>query len=93
MRRMVRETRVSIDDLVYPLFVRAGRRAKTPIASMTDCFHVSPDLIADEAREVADLGIPAVLLFGLPEEKDDNGSEAWSEAGPVQEAIRQIEER
>jgi porphobilinogen synthase len=93
MRRMVRETTVSVDDLVYPLFVRAGRRTKTPIASMTDCFHVSPDLIANEAQEVADLGIPAVLLFGLPEKKDERGSEAWSETGPVQEAIRQIKKR
>jgi porphobilinogen synthase len=93
MRRMVRETTVRVDDLVYPLFVRAGRNTKTPIASMTDCFHLSPDLIADEAQEVADLGVPAVLLFGLPEKKDDKGSEAWSEAGPVQEAIRQIKKR
>jgi porphobilinogen synthase len=90
---MVRETTVSTDDLIYPLFVRAGQRTKTPIASMTDCFHFSPDLIADEAEEVAGLGIPAVLLFGLPEKKDEKGSEAWSETGAVQEAIRQIKKR
>ncbi len=93
MRRMVRETAVSVDDLIYPLFVRAGEKLKKPIASMTDCFHLSADLIADEAEQVAGLGIPAVLLFGLPEKKDDKGSEAWSESGPVQEAIRRIKKR
>jgi len=90
MRRMVRETLLSVNDLVYPLFIRAGEGIKTPIASMTDCFHFSPDRIAEEAVEVASLGIPAVLLFGLPEKKDEQGSEAWSEGGAVQQAIRAI---
>jgi len=93
MRRMVRETALSVNDFIYPLFVRAGTGLKKPIASMTDCFHVSPDLIADEAAEVADLGIPAVLLFGLPAHKDEKGSEAWAENGVVQQAIRQIKKR
>ncbi|MBN1362409.1 MAG: porphobilinogen synthase [Sedimentisphaerales bacterium] len=93
MRRMVRETAVSVDDLVYPLFVRAGEKLKKPVASMTGCFHLSADLIADEAEEIARLGIPAVLLFGLPEKKDEKGSEAWSETGAVQEAIRRIKKR
>jgi porphobilinogen synthase len=93
MRRMVRETALSVNDLVYPLFVRAGEGLRKPIASMTDCFHFSPDLIADEAAEVASLGIPAVLLFGLPEKKDEQGSEAWSENGPVQRATREIKNR
>jgi porphobilinogen synthase len=93
MRRMVRETSVSVNDLVYPLFVRAGEGLKKPIASMTDCFHFSPDLIADEAAQIASLGLPAVLLFGLPEKKDEQGSEAWSEDGPVQLAIRAIKKR
>jgi porphobilinogen synthase len=60
---------------------------------MTGCFHFSPDLIADEAAQVADLGIPAVLLFGLPAQKDEQGSEAWSESGAVQSAIRAIKQR
>jgi porphobilinogen synthase len=90
---MVRETTVSVNDFIYPLFVRAGTGLKRPIASMTDCFHVSPDLIADEAAEVADLGIPAVLLFGLPAHKDEKGSEAWAEDGVVQQAIRAIKRR
>jgi porphobilinogen synthase len=93
MRRMVRETALSVNDFIYPLFVRAGTGLKKPIASMTDCFHVSPDRIADEAAEVADLGIPAVLLFGLPASKDERGSEAWAENGVVQQAIRQIKKR
>jgi porphobilinogen synthase len=90
MRRLVRETQVSVDDLVYPLFVREGEGIKEPIKSMTDCYHFSPDTIADEAAEVASLGIPAVLLFGLPGRKDETGSQAWAEDGVVQRAIRRL---
>jgi porphobilinogen synthase len=92
MRRLVRQTSVSVDDLVYPLFVREGEGIKEPIKSMTGCYHFSPDTIADEAAEVASLGIPAVLLFGLPGRKDEIGSEAWAENGVVQRAIRQIKQ-
>ncbi len=90
MRRLVRETAVSVETLVYPLFVRKGNRLKEPTESMADCFHFSPDIIAKEAEEVAKLGIPAILLFGLPDKKDKTGSEAWAEDGAVQSAIRQI---
>ncbi len=90
MRRLVRRTSLNIDDLVYPLFVREGQGIKTPIKSMTGCFHFSPDTIAAEAAEVASLGIPAVLLFGLPDKKDATGSQAWAETGVVQCAIREI---
>ena len=90
MRRLVRQTSLSIDDLVYPLFVREGRDIKTPIKSMTGCFHFSPDTIAAEAADVAALGIPAVLLFGLPDKKDATGSQAWAEAGVVQSSIKEI---
>jgi len=90
MRRLVRQTRLSVDDLVYPLFVREGEGIKEPIKSITGCYHFSPDTIATEAAEVASLGIPAVLLFGLPGRKDEVGSEAWAENGVVQRAIRQI---
>jgi porphobilinogen synthase len=79
-----------VDDLVYPLFVREGKGIKKPIKSMTGCYHFSLDTIAAEAAEVASLGIPAVLLFGLPGRKDETGSEAWVENGVVQRAIRQI---
>ncbi|MDT8300640.1 MAG: porphobilinogen synthase [Sedimentisphaerales bacterium] len=90
MRRLVRTTTLSVDDLVYPLFVRDGSGIKEPIKSMDGCFHFSPDTIAAEAVEVASLGIPAVLLFGLPDTKDDIGSQAWAEDGVVQKAIREI---
>jgi porphobilinogen synthase len=90
MRRLVRETFLSVDDLVYPLFVREGENLKEPIKSMTDCFHFSPDTIAAEAAEVAALGIPAVLLFGLPDKKDQTGSHAWAENGVIQRSIKEI---
>ncbi len=90
MRKLVRETSLSIDDLVYPLFIRAGKGLKEPIKSMTGCFHFSPDTVAKEAAEIVSLGIPAVLLFGLPEKKDEKGSEAWAEDGIVQRSIKEI---
>ncbi len=90
MRRIVRETTLSVNDLVYPLFVRDGSGLKEPIKSMSDCFHFSSDTVADEAGEVAALGIPAVLLFGLPDKKDDTGSQAWAEDGVVQRSIKEI---
>ncbi len=90
MRRMVRRTALSVDDLVYPLFVREGKGLKAPIKTMTDCFHFSPDTIAAEAVEVASLRIPAVLLFGLPGKKDDTGSQAWAEDGVVQRSVKEI---
>ena len=93
MRRLVRETTLSVDDLVYPLFVHEGKKFKEPIKSMTDCFHFSPDTIAAEAAEVAALGIPAVLLFGLPKTKDEMGSQAWAEDGVVQRSIKEIKKR
>jgi len=92
MRRLVRETAVSSDNLVYPLFVKQGKGLKEPIRSMSNCFHFSPDTIAAEAKEVFSLGIPAVLLFGLPSKKDSTGSEAWSENGAVQQAVREIKD-
>ncbi|MGA2071160.1 MAG: porphobilinogen synthase [Sedimentisphaerales bacterium] len=90
MRRLVRETAVTVETLVYPLFVRKGNKLKEPIESMADCFHFSPDTIVKEAEEVANLSIPAILLFGLPDKKDKSGSEAWAEDGAVQSAVRQI---
>ncbi len=90
MRRLVRQTALSVDDLVYPLFIRQGKGLKAPIKTMTDCFHFSPDTIAAEALEVASLRIPAVLLFGLPGKKDDIGSQAWAEDGVVQRSIKEI---
>jgi porphobilinogen synthase len=90
MRRLVRETSLSPDNFVYPLFVMEGEGIKEPIKSMTGCFHFSPDTVAAEAAEVASLGIPAVLLFGLPSRKDKTGSQAWPENGVVQRAVKEI---
>jgi len=92
MRRLVRQNSLSVDDLVYPLFVRAGEGLKEPIKSMDDCFHFSPDMVASEAVEAASLGIPALLLFGLPDKKDESGSRAWAEDGVVQDSIRRIKQ-
>ena len=90
MRRLVAENELSVNDLVYPLFTCPGTNVKEPIASMDGCFHLSPDLIVKEAVEVASLGIPAVLIFGLPEGKDATGSQSADPNGPVQQAIRGI---
>jgi porphobilinogen synthase len=90
MRRLIRGVSLSADNFIYPLFVCPGNGIKKPIESMTDCFRFSPDKIADQAKEVFALGIPAVLLFGLPEKKDSRGSEAFSDNGTVQQAIRNI---
>ena len=92
MRRLVCQTHLSVDDFVYPLFACPGTGVTAPIPSMSGCFHYSPDTIADEAREVASLGIGAVLLFGLPESKDSAGSDAYREDSTVCRAIRAIKQ-
>jgi porphobilinogen synthase len=92
MRKLVCETRLSVSDFVYPLFVCPGKGVKDPIASMTGCFHLSPDNAAIEAKTVASLGIPAVLLFGLPDKKDPVGSEAYSPDSAVAESIKRIKD-
>lgn len=90
MRRFVRETVLTVDNLVYPLFVKKGKGLKEPIPSMTACCYFSPDTIVAESIEVANLGIPAVLLFSVPSKKDQSGSEAWAEDGAVQQAVKEI---
>lgn len=90
MRRFVRQTRLTVNDFVYPLFTCPGEKVKAPIPSMSGCFHYSPDIIAAEAKEAASLGIPAVLLFGIPSGKDSQGSQAWDQDGPVCRSIREI---
>ncbi len=92
MRRLVRQTRLTVDNLVYPLFTCPGENVKEPITSMAGCFHFSPDRIAEEAAETASLGIGAVLLFGLPVSKDASGSDAYREDSTVCQAIRKIKE-
>lgn len=92
LRRMVRETRLSPDMFIYPLFVRAGRGIRQAVPSMPGIFQFSLDTVVEEAREAGDLGIPAVILFGLPQHKDERGSEAYASHGVVQEAVRAIKD-
>ncbi|MEN6389775.1 MAG: porphobilinogen synthase [Syntrophomonas sp.] len=93
LRSMVRETRLDIKDLIYPLFVIHGQDKRLPINSMPGICQFSVDRLAEEIREVDSLGIPAVLLFGLPEHKDASGSSAWDDHGVVQNAIRLIKDQ
>jgi porphobilinogen synthase len=90
---MVRETRLSPDDFILPMFVCAGRGVKKAVESMPGVAQMSVDNIVAEARETWAVGVPAVILFGIPERKDAVGSEAWNDDGEVQRAIREIKER
>jgi len=90
LRRLVAETRVAVADLVYPLFVVPGTGVREEIESMPGNFHLSVDALVEETKRVADLGIPAVLLFGIPEAKDEVGSGAYAGDGIVQRAVRAI---
>ena len=93
LRRMVRETRLSPDDFIYPLFAVPGKARREPIKAMPGMFHLSVDLLAKEAQSVWDLGIPAVILFGLPESKDGLGSGAYAKDGVIQRAVKEIKNR
>ena len=88
LRRLVRETRLSPADFVYPLFVVHGQDVREEIPSMPGQHHLSLDRLADEANELRSLGVRAVLLFGLPADKDEAGSEAYADEGIVQQAVR-----
>ena len=90
LRSMVRETRLSPSRFIYPLFVTHGSGVKHEISSMPGNFRFSVDRIAEECREVAGLGIPTVLLFGIPETKDERGSGAYGEDSIVAQAVRSI---
>jgi porphobilinogen synthase len=92
LRDMVRETRLTPADFIYPLFVVHGRDVREQISSMPGVYHLSIDQLAHEAREIAGLGIPAVILFGLPASKDATGSENFSGNGIVQQAIKAIKD-
>ncbi|MFY0545350.1 porphobilinogen synthase [Brevibacillus sp. H7] len=92
MRNLVREHHVRLEDLIYPLFVVEGTGVKEEIPSMPGVYHFSLDQLQAELKEVAELGIQSVLVFGVPEHKDACGSEAYAENGIVQQAIRQIKE-
>jgi len=88
LRNLVRETRLNVEQLVLPLFVRAGRKLRHPIASMPGVFQLSPDELLREAARAHALGVPAVLLFGIPDKKDAKASGAFAKNGIVQQAVR-----
>jgi len=90
IRRLVRETKLSVDDLVYPLFIEEGSDIETEIESMPGIKRFSLDRISKELEEVVSLKIPAVLLFGIPSKKDEEGTETWNDQGIIQQAIRFI---
>ncbi len=93
LRRLIRETKLSVDDLVYPLFAVEGKGVKKPIHSMPGNFQMSVDHLLKEVKAAKDLGIPAVLLFGIPDEKDENATGAFRKDGIIQRATREIKDK
>ena len=93
LRRLIRETRLVADNLIYPLFVVPGKGVKKPIASMPGVFQMSADVLVQEVREAREAGLPAVLLFGVPERKDEVASGAFARDGVVQQAVRRIKDK
>ena len=92
IRRMVRETELSVNDFIMPLFVVEGKGVRNPISSMPGNFQLSIDLLVKEVKELHDLGVPAVILFGIPAEKDALGSDAVNEQGIIQRAVMALKE-
>ena len=92
LRDLVRETRLEPGDLIYPLFICSGKGVRNPIGSMPGVFNLSVDEAVREAEEAAQLGIGGLLLFGLPETKDEQGTGAWEENGIVQQALRALKQ-
>ena len=93
LRRMVRETRLSFDNLIYPFFVCEGKNIRNQIKSMPGCFQISVDNLIKETKEVNKLKIPAIILFGIPSKKDETGSQAFAKDGIVQKAVREIKKK
>ncbi|MFI5374535.1 MAG: porphobilinogen synthase [Candidatus Rokuibacteriota bacterium] len=92
LRSMVRETALRADDFVYPLFAVHGRGVREPIGSMPGQYRLSIDELLKECKDAASMGIPAVLLFGLPRDKDPRGTEAYAEDGIIQQAVRAVKD-
>ncbi len=90
LRRLVRETHLVASQLVFPMFVRPGKKVRVPVASMPGNFQLSVDELVRDATAAAKAGVGGVLLFGIPEHKDATGTSAWDDAGPVQEAVRAL---
>ena len=93
LRSMVRETRISADTLIYPMFVIEGTNIKEEIATMPGQYRWSIDRMDEILQELTDAGVKSVLLFGIPKKKDEIGSSAWAEDGIVQQAIRHIKQQ
>jgi len=93
LRRLIRETKLSIDDLVHPLFAVPGKGVKKPIHSMPGNFQMSVDHLIKEVKQSKDLGIPAILLFGIPDEKDEHASGAFRKDGIIQRATKEIKDK
>ena len=93
VRRMVRETNLTSNDFMYPLFVVPGTGVRNPVKSMPGVFQLSVDELVEEAKEIKELGIPSILLFGVPEAKDEMGSGAYAHEGIVQQALRELKEK
>ncbi|KPK01702.1 MAG: delta-aminolevulinic acid dehydratase [Nitrospira bacterium SG8_35_4] len=93
IRKMVSETNLTPDDFIYPMFVTFGKGVRNKISSMPGCYQFSVDEIVKEAQKVYKLGVPAIILFGIPEHKDEKGTEAYSPKGVVQKAIKAIKDR
>jgi len=92
-RRMVRETRLGVEDLILPLFAIGGKAVKNPIESMPGHFQLSLDNLVTVAREASELGIPAIMLFGIPDKKDALGTAAYAENGIVQQAVKAVKDK
>jgi porphobilinogen synthase len=93
LRKMVRETTLSVENFIYPLFVTHGKGVRKEIPSMPNTHQLSIDFLVKEAQEVARLGIPAVILFGIPKKKDERGSEAYSPTGIIPQAVKALKDR
>ena len=92
LRRMTRETHLRVDDLIMPLFIVPGTRVENPIGSMPGIAQLSVDRAVEECKRIRDLGIPGVILFGIPDEKDAVGSDAYNDNGIIQRALRVLKE-
>lgn len=90
IRSLIRETRLRVDDLIYPIFLVEGNKVKNEISALPGCYHFSIDMIGKEIEELVKLGINSVILFGVPDKKEELGSEAYKENGIVQKGIREI---
>src|ERR1700749_5146443 len=88
LRRLVAETSLNASQLVLPLFARFGKKVRQPVGSMPGVFQLSPDEVLKEAEKAHSLGVPAVLLFGIPDKKDDKASDAYASNGIVQQTVK-----